>query len=1059
MDRDDLCNGLKNIWTRNRQIVAEDQGIRELQQAQLSVILRKDHAARLTSDSWRDHVACTRRHLPHISARHDYFISNVAEVELAKRFLNERGIDTCVLGDWGCYKNDYEVADSIQKEAEQVSERREGIDSGYTSEVAEQEIHHSSTNKGGAPLRNTLSEISNTAPAVDAPSSLRRKRRQLMLDARRNTAIGHAGDGIHSSGTAKSPASAGSQGPSLSMKLRVRGRLTQDYEDAIALMKTRGGGLDDSDVSYQDEHKGLESKSQPRLTINPPKPSRGREDVNVGSPAPSPGQKTIILKLSPAKLQQIQTMRPSNSRLSIVGSPKVLTPPTRNRTPLPANQTPKRAMSRPQLPMPAVRTPVTWQDQRKSSAFNLKLLEIQRGAFGLDTLSERPIESHQPLISPKRPKLNPPLGIISSKTYADKNTQLSHELTQLQRKGSASSQEAPPWSPITQRSHSFSRPPSRKEVHLDKTLRYEPSSANSPDLLFQSNAASEIKSRVPTDVAPLMTQPTTTSYFKPSIDENGSPVLALLPANGLSSGNLSDEGTNYGTTPEIHSGSSQYFEPPQSPWKGPSHPTTPTHASTFGVLVPTDPLRTYARNLFKESPQYAQSSPSRHLIENPIGTLPRTFALAKRPENSSPNINPNEKSVQALLSSFNEKPDSAGRKPGIQAGQPFSTSSALSSRTQSLTEEEESPTGGQASSAKKGSEAITAATPAVQANTSKKKGKDGKGRPTTYVKSEKQMQKEAANAVAKAVGKPESVGRSRSSGGDKTDTIVNMPPQTSNHETPTSQTMSHTGGEFNDGEKVGNRVPVVEIQKLPSQKSKGGRKGIHRTDERTAEPLGAVTSSKLKPAGTDDSDAQIIVQDSSKHDRYEEDGVFETSLLFKNIPTPKGKIVAVDRATSALESYQAAMPMRRKTGNPALADLAPKKTSTPKLKTVGCNQKSALLDKPVLKPTSAAYEDYNVTCIEKTPAKAGDVESHEPPSVSQTTANLEDSSDDGEPSTALKAKTTKNTGVIRELGVLTDEDEKKTKPFRGNQYLMADKTPRLNPDGTPVTRKSLATRG
>ena len=1059
MDRDDLHNGLKNIRTRNRQIVAEEQGIRELQEAQLSAILRKDHAARLTSDSWRDHVACTRRHIPHISARYDYFISNAAEVELAKRFLNERGIDTCILGNWGRYKKDYEVADSIQKEAEQASEGRRGIDSGYTSEVAEQETRHSSRDKGEISLRNTLSEISNTAPAVNAPSSLRRKRHQSMPNARRNTAVAQADNGIASGGIAKSPASAGLQVPNLSMKLRVRGRLTQEYEDAIALMKTRGGGLDDSDVSYEDENEELESKSQPRLKVNPPKPLRGREDANVGSSAPSPGQKAITLKLSPAKLQQIQTTRPSNARLSTVGSSEVLTPPTRTSTPLPTNHTPKRAVSRPQLPMPAARTPVTWQDQHKSSAFSLKLLEIQRGASGLDNLSERPIEFHQPSISPKRPKLNLPLGIISNTTYDDKHSQPSHRPPQIRRKESASSQEAPPWSPITQRSNSFSRPPSRKEVHLEKPLRYEHPSTNSSDSPSQLNLASEIKSRVPTYQAPLMTQPAMTSYLKPSINENGSPVLASPPANGLSSGNLSDEGTNPGTTPEFPLGSAQDLEPPHNPWKGPSYPRTPTHASTFGVLGPTDPLRTYARNLLKDSPQYGQSSPSRQFIENRPGAVPRSSALAKASDSSPPNINPDEQSVQALLSSFKKKPDTAGRKSGIRAGEASSTASAPTSKTQSLTEEDESLTGGQASSAKKASEAIAAATLALQERTSKKKGKDGKGRPTTYVKSEKQMQKEAANAAARAVGRTESVSRSGSTEGHKTDTKVNVLPQTPKHGSPALQTTSHIGGEFNDGEKVSNIVQVVEIQKLHDLKSTGERKGIHRYDESTVKPLDVVISSKLKPLGAVNSNVQIIANTSTNNDRYEEDGVFETSLLFKNIPTPEGKKVALDRAKSALQSYQAVMSSRRKTSNLALADLASKKKSTPELKTHGSNQESALLDIPAPKPTGAADEDDKVTSMRKTPAKAGDDESHEPPSVSQTTANVEDASDDGEPSTPLKAKKTKKPGPTRESSVLTDESEKKTKPFRGNQYLMADKTPRLNPDGTPVTRKSLATRG
>src|SRR5438046_894393 len=158
----ELCDVTTHLWARNKQVVAEDHGIEELQRAQLCAILRKDHSSILGANSWRDHVACTRRHISRISVQPNYFICTNAEMELARKFLDERAIDTRVLGEWGLNKSKDAAISDIRTQAFKGSQRRKGFNSGYASGILEQGKGHVATSIAWAPPRDVLSKIPNS---------------------------------------------------------------------------------------------------------------------------------------------------------------------------------------------------------------------------------------------------------------------------------------------------------------------------------------------------------------------------------------------------------------------------------------------------------------------------------------------------------------------------------------------------------------------------------------------------------------------------------------------------------------------------------------------------------------------------------------------------------------------------------------------------------------------------------------------------------------------------------------------------------------------------------
>jgi hypothetical protein len=1055
LSRNELYDVMKHLWTRNKQIVAEDQGIQQLQQAQLRAILRKDHSSSLNTDNWRDHVAYTRRHLPYISARLDYFICNEAEVELAMIFLNERGIDSRVLGEWGRSKTDKGFANWTQSQAVKASERSESVDSGYTSQVAQQEARHVTNPVGHVLTRNALSEISNSAcRAVSAPSSLRRKRPQSMLDTRQDTVIRlDRGFGL-STAVAMSPAPAGLQIPGSTMSLRARGsHLTQKYEEGMALM--RGGGLEDSDVSHEGEHDRLKIQSLPRLKINPPKPARDKEASDAGNVSTSPGQRATMLKISPKRLEKVQMTSSSGTRPSTIGPYEVLTPPTMTSTRKPINDTGRYNRSRPHQPMPVAREALTWQNQDKLTSFSLKLLEIQRGAGGLETPPNFPPSQQsdlETLTSPKRLRLNPPQDSSFNQSSDDTQLQTPSGSSQLQRKDSASSHDAPPWSPITQRSDSFSGPSSRKESYNDGFRSYKLPSTDRPAHALQPGPNVEIESIIST--APKTPQHAKTSYVKPSIAENGSPVLTLasdiqkLPAHFL--GERTQQEAKLKVVQD--KASPQLLEPVQSPRRNPSYPGTPSRGSTYGAPTSTDPLRIYGSNLFRASPNGSQYSPSRQLTETLAGAVLRTSTSAKKAYDPPPSISPAEQSkVEALLSSFKKRPHTAGEKLESRVPGPVSTTSSPSLKKQSLTEEDELPTGSQASSAKKANEAVVAATVALKESPRAKTGTDGKVRPRTYIKSEKQIQKEAANAAAKAgFGKSRAIGKTRTTEGQKTDAKAGLPSHTTKHESPASQTAAHIEATLTGGEHIEENGPFVEKQGVVDPNNNNSVEDLETVEERAIEQPEIVTPSKRKPFGSSDLKlAQKVKKVATDDESYEEDETSDVSMAIKKIATPKGKKLAVDRAKVAVQGYQTGMAMR---GKSASTDAMSKKKNSPRAKTADGKGEPVVRREASSKLGSAAIQRHEGALPEdRRIAKTEEVQSPgAPPSSRKAILKTKVSSGDGEQSTPTKRKK-KASGLTRELSVLTAQGEGRTKAFRGNQYL--------NADGTPRPRKEAATPG
>lgn len=1058
LGRNELHDVLKHLWTRDKQIYAEDQGIHQLQEAQLNAILRTDHSLRLNSDSWRGHVANTRRHLPHISPRFDYFICNAAEVELARRFLKECGIDTCILGKWGRGGKDNGVAKWTQTQDVQAPKSREDLESGYTSEVVEQGTQHAKQALGKGARQDSLSDFSNDVRRnLSSSSSERRRQPEPVRNGTEANATTQArGLGPFNGATtptdsSSAKTSADDQITTLAMSLRARGsHLTKRYEDAMTSMKTREGGLDESSIIYEGEDQRLEIHSPPRLNINPPKPPRHKEGPDISNLDTSPGKRAITLKISPRRLQKVQEMKSSNVKPKTIRHYDILTPSAMTNTGEPINDMPKHTKSRPQQPMPALREALKWQDQDKLGTFSLKLLEIQRGATGLHT-PHAPLQlpnqlsDPQASSSPKRLKLNPLQDSNFSPSSDVTQMQALHGSNQPQRKDSASSNEAPTWSPITQRSSSFSRPPSRKAPYKDDSQPYKLPSVDSSDAAIQFSPADETEWIVRTAPALQTPQHTKDPYLKPSIAENGSPVLALAFDNRMSSARLLDECLS------IRPGFSKSFEPPQTPRRLPSYSGIPSRESNIIVAGYADPLRTYGGGLFGGSLGPSQSSASKQLSKSLAEAAFTTPLLAKKLNNDSqPSVSPAEQSkIEALLLGFQKKPPPVGEVP-----KPVSATPAPTSKKTSLAEEEALLTGRQASHAKKSSEVIVAASVALQKTTQTKVGKGGKARPRTYVKSEKQIQKEATNAATNAgLEKGGVIKKKRITEVHDTDAKGPLSLQTTNQDSPALQTTAHIRLTLSENQLMGEIRPLVETQGSADPKKINFAEDLHNMEGGTIKLPEVITPSKQKPSTSLNSNAnQKATRDAPGDEPYEDSEASDTSMSFKMVATPKGKKAAVDWAKAAVEGYQQSIVMR---GRSALTAMTAKMESTPTAETARGEEVSASMRRVTPKPNGVAgYEQDTAPAA----AKASEFEGQDKLSVTKkATLEMKDASGNGEQSTPVRVK--KVSSLTKELSVLAVDGQGRTNAFRGNQYLNADRTPRLNEAGMPRRKKERPTPG
>jgi hypothetical protein len=695
----------------------------------------------------------------------------------------------------------------------------------------------------------------------------------------------------------------------------------------------------------------------------------------------------------------------------------ILTPSAMTNTEELTNDTPKHTKSRHQQPMPALREALKWQDQDKLSTFSLKLLEIQRGATGLHTplaLPQLPSQLSDPQASssPKRRKLNPPQDSNFSQSSDVTQMQALYGSSQPQRKDSASSHEAPIWSPITQRSNSFSRPPSRKASYKDDSQPNELPSVDSSDAAIQFTPADETEWIVRTAPAPQTPQHTKDPYLKPSIAENGSPVLALAFDNRMSSARLMDERLNQEAKPQVRPEFPKSFEPPQTPRRLPSYSGTPPRGSNIIVAGYADPLRIYGGSLFGGSPDPSQSSASKQLAKSLAGAASTTPLSAKKLNNNSqPSISPAEQSkIEALLLSFQKKP------PSVEVPEPISASVALQKTTQT------------------------------------KVAKDGKARPRTYTKSEKQIQKEAANAVTKScLGKGGVIKKKRTTEGHDTYAKGPLYLQTTNQESPALQTAAHIRLTLSEDQRMGKIGPLVETQRSADPKKINSAEDPHDMEGGTIELTEVMTPSKQKQSTSLNSRAnQKVMKDAQGDESYEDDGASDTSMSFKMVATQKGKKAAVDWAKAAVEGYQQSIAMR---GRSTLTAITSKMKSTPPAETAGREKAPAARSRVTPKPNGVAGHEQTTA---PAAAKASEFEGQDKPSVTKKAIlDMKDASGNGEQSTPR----VKVSGLTKELSVLKVDGQGRTKAFRGNQYLNADRTPRLNEAGMPRTKKERPTPG
>jgi hypothetical protein len=1040
----ELYNVTKHLWARNKQVVAEDQSIKELQQAQLCAILRKDHSSSLGAISWRDHVACTRKHLPHIAVRPNYFICTKTEMELARKFLDERGIDTRVLGEWKCNENYNGTVSQIRTQALQGSRSRDGVDSGYVAGIPKQGTGHFTTSVARAPPHNVLSEISNSfRGSLNGPLSDRRKMFHSTLDTGLDTVASQHQGVDPSTAVVTSAAPSDSQFAGSPMILRARGsHQTRQFNNAIsAMMKTRGGGSEDSDDSHEDEHGARQGPSLPPQEINPPEPPRDSQYLNDRDVLTSTRQRAITLKISQRRLEKVQAIRLSDARPSTIRTQEVLTPPTMVTTQNSINETPKERRPRPQQQMPLVREPLTFHDPGKLSAFSLKLLEIQWGAAGLFTPPDR-----QTVTSPKRLKPNPPQDSIFNLSSDDTTIQAPRGSSQFRRKNSASFQEAPPWSPITQVSNS-SRPPSRRESCNDDFQLQKFSLANRPNTELRQSLADGVQPGIQSTP---QTPPRTKAHMKPSIARNGSPVLGLSYDIRNSSTALPEGGTHEEAKPKIRQvqvrGSLQSTKPPQTLEQGALTLGMPSRGHILGAPAFTDPLRTYATGLLQDHSNGSRSSPSRRLTETVVRVASKNPPSAKELGNSPASISPAEQvKVDAILSQSPTIHHDIGKMAYIQLPEQISTTKTTSPKKRR--DGDDSPTGGQVALVTKASEALVLATDAFRESPQTKTGKDGKIRPRTYVKSQKQIEKEAANAAAKAaLGKTTVVGK-------KTDAKASVASQLAMHEFPPSRPLGHIEAPLVEGNHVGRSEPSSETTISAISKSNVLAEKFHSSEKEQMGLPEVVAPPKQNALALGDAQtAAGIKNEPTKHvpaedESYEAGTSDASSVEIRKIATPKGKKVAVGRAKAAVQSYQTNLAVR---GKSALTDMASKRVRTTNVKAANGHEQPALgredsRDSTKLNGTADQVHERR-TPENATITEADGFGSQGTSSSSKKVgSNINVPSGAGEQSVSRTRKK-RSSGLAGESSVPKAQSDGRTKAFRGNQYYYADGTPRPRKD-------------
>jgi hypothetical protein len=680
----------------------------------------------------------------------------------------------------------------------------------------------------------------------------------------------------------------------------------------------------------------------------------------------------------------------------------------------------------------------------KRHEYTMASMKTEGGALNKSSIvygdEDQRLDIQSPLLLKTDPPKPPPQDSNFSQSRVSTQTQAPYGSGQPQRKDWASSHEAPTWSPIMQQSNSFSRPPSRGASYKDTSQPYGLPSVKTASAATQFSTAIETEWTVQITPAPQAPQHNKDPHLESSIAENGTPILTLAFDNRISSASLMDKCLNQGTEPKVRPGFPKPSEPPQTPRK------SPPRGSNIIAAGYASPLQVYGGSLFEDSPDSSQSSASKQLTKSLTGAAFTSPLSAKKLTSSQPSVSPAEQSeVEGLLLNFQNEPQTIG-----EAQESMSATLAPASKEKDRAEGEALSAGCQASHAKKASEVIVAAGSAPQKATPMKVGNDGKARRRTYTKSERQKQKEAANAAMKAsLGK--GVTKKRATGGQDSDANGPLSPQTANQEPPALQTAVHIRLNLSKDQCMRGIRPPVETQEMASLKKINFVEDLHEMEGGTIELPVAIVPSNQTPSTSLNLRADQKITRAGPGDESCEDGEASSApISSKTAATPKEEKAVVEWANAVVEDYQRPIAMN---GRSALTAIAAKMKSTPTAETAGRDREPASRRRERPESNGAAGQEQETALAA---VKESEFDGQGTPAVTKkTTREMKDALGNRERSTPMRVK--KISGLAKEASIQTADGHGGTKAFRGNQYLNADRTPRLNGPGMPRTKRERPT--
>ena len=731
--------------------------------------------------------------------------------------------------------------------------------------------------------------------------------------------------------------------------------------------------------------------------------------------------------------------------------------------------------------LPVAREPLNFQGPRALDPFELKLLKIQRGAQGLNTLStssevqqqSRDLESLSP---PKRPKWGHVQDVDMDTSEEDAKLQTLVRPAQPQRKNSAYYQVRPDWSPISRRNSEVSIP----QISSESSGSGSPSMAV-PPVDAQSAGLTAAPSEALMSIAPTRprspAQPAT-QYAKPSVAETGSPMSVSWFSREKGSA-------------KIPSTSFPVTEPAKSLRRLSDTRRTPHVGGGYSDLksAKVNPLHAQA------SSDALLSSPTRPVADFQAGpeslsAIHRVEHFAASPSSSS---DAEQNQVDVLLSSFQRKTDSeafgtkiADPGPDLHSMTTSKSEKVAKQGLRGLLKVQNTYNAYRDSikpaRATKESNAADTESGAPHKPTGPARGlKRG-----FYKKTLAKMNAEAAAATAATAAGLTIVGIStkQTSVSDNTAREDTMRLERDGPSLST-QAANQVSGSVSDAEDTATQEDVLKLSFNTTEKTTDNIPAVHQdkkipgaaliaaADKAGSENLVASAKKTTSQPGTPKSLPKVKKIVSEDEDYGETGSVMSESVtsdssidpITEQIATLKGNIKKI-----AARKTQANLAMVNETGSKKAKSTSTNQNTGPNPSQTTVQESTPVKKKGSSRPAASAIMDgYTSSSVSKefipkpkdtavkigkiVPPKKSTPEPKEPSIKKETSiatkkkATTKSNEKSVEPrSAALRRQ--KSESLNRELSKLSDKPKPRLRGFRGNQWTNADGSPRLNANGT-----------